>query len=91
MSRRRASGVRAGVVAAVGFLLLDAILLGLAGFWGRRPVLVIWAAVLAVGAAGVLVVWRRYLAHLVELDDQHRAMRAEVERLRSAVRNGSTN
>ncbi len=81
--------MRAGMVAAVGFLLLDAVLLGLAAVWGRRPVLFAWAAVFAIGAVGVLLLWRRYLKQLGELSDQRRAMKQEVERLRDAVRKGS--
>jgi hypothetical protein len=79
------------MVAAVGFLLLDAVLLGLAAVWARRPLLFFWAAVFAAGAVGVFVVWRRYLMHLGELDAQRRDMRVEVERLRAAARRDPTN
>lgn len=90
MTRRQAPAVRAGVVAAVGFLLLDAVLLGVAAAWGRRPWLFLWAAVFTAAAVGVLALWRRYLAHLGELDTQRRAMRLEIEHMRAAVRNESS-
>jgi len=87
VTTHRAPAVRAGAVAAVGFLLLDAVLLGLAAAWSARPLLFLWAALLAVGAGGVLVLWRRYLAHLSQLDTQRRAMRLEIEDLRATFRN----
>jgi HAMP domain-containing protein len=52
-------------------------------------VLFAWAAVFAIGAVGVLLLWRRYLKQLGELSDQRRAMKQEVERLRDTVRKGS--
>ncbi|OGU02606.1 MAG: hypothetical protein A2W29_10580 [Gemmatimonadetes bacterium RBG_16_66_8] len=76
------------MVAAVGFLLLDAVLLALAAVWGERPALWFWAAMFAVGALGIFFVWRRYLSHLGQLDTHRRDMRFEIERMRSAVRNG---
>jgi hypothetical protein len=86
----RAPAVRAGAVAAVGFLLLDAVLLAIAGAEARRPVLLLWSAVLAGAAAGVVVLWRRYVLRLRELDAQRRAMRMEIEHLRAVVGNDSS-
>ncbi len=82
------SAARAGLFAAVGFLLLDAILLALAGVWMDRPSLIFWGILFAAGAACMPLVWRRYLAHLGELDQARRAMREEVEDLRGTLRNG---
>jgi len=76
------------MVAAVGFLLLDAILLALAATWAERPILWFWVAVFTACAIGVFFLWRRYLSHLDELDTHRRAMRFEIERMGSAVRNG---
>jgi hypothetical protein len=72
----------------VGFLLLDAVLLVLAGWWSGRVALVVWGSVFLCGAGGVILVWRRYLAHLGEVDAARRAVRAEVDRLRIALREG---
>lgn len=80
--------VRAGLVAAVGFLLLDAVLLILAGVWSDRYVLVFWGVVFVAGAVGVTFLWRRYLSHLGELDAARRDMRDEVEQLRLTFRDG---
>lgn len=88
MTARGRSATRAGLVAAIGFLLLDAVLLGLAGIWMDRPILIFWGVVFAGGAACMPWVWRRYLAQLGELDDARRAMRKEVEGLRGSLRNG---
>ncbi|GBD31270.1 MAG: hypothetical protein KatS3mg081_0972 [Gemmatimonadales bacterium] len=85
---RGRSNVRAGLVAAVGFLLLDAVLLVLAGWWSGRAGLVVWGAVFFLGAVGVVVVWRRYLAHLGELEAARRAARKEVDRMRIALKEG---
>lgn len=85
---RGRSAIRAGLVAAIGFLLLDAVLLGLAGFWMDRPMLIFWGIVFAVGAGFMPLVWRRYLEQLVQLDDARRAMREEVDELRGTLRNG---
>lgn len=84
----RRSVARAGLVAAVGFLLLDAVLLALAGVWMDRPILVFWGVLFAAGAAGMPFVWRWYLADLVELDDARRTMRRKVEDLRVELRDG---
>lgn len=78
--------VRVGLVAAVGFLLLDAALLALAGCWSARVVFFIWGAVFLVGAVLVIAIWRRYVAHLGELDAARREARSEVEKLRVALK-----
>jgi hypothetical protein len=78
--------VRAGVVAAVGFLGLDAVLLVLAGAWTERPSLVIWGAVFGVLAAVPVVLWRRYLKDMDDVRDARRAMADEARRLQAALR-----
>ena len=70
---------------AVGFLLLDAVLLVLAGVWTSRAGLIVWGVVFAGASVVVVVLWRRYLARLVELDQARAALRQEVRRLSQAV------
>ncbi len=72
---------RALSIAAVGFLLLDAALLIVAGVELDRVSLVVWGAVCALGAGAVLLIWRRYVARLAELDREREALRAELKRL----------
>ena len=78
--------VRAGVVAAVGFLALDAVLLVLAGAWMERPSLVIWGAVFGLLAAVPVMLWRRYLKDLDDVHAARRAMAEEVRHLQQVLR-----
>lgn len=78
--------MRAGVVAAVGFLALDAVLLVLAGAWMDRPGLVVWGGVFAVLAAVPVMLWRRYLKHLDDVRTARRAMAEEIRHLQTALR-----
>lgn len=82
--------VRAGVVAAVGFLALDAVLLILAGAWADRPGLVIWGGVFAGLAAVPVLLWRRYLRHLHDVRTARRDMAKEVGHLQTALRQPRT-
>lgn len=72
-------------IAAVGFLLLDAVLFALAAIAFGRPLLLLPAAVC--GGAGALVVlaWRRYRRILLELEQARREMKREVESLRALL------
>jgi len=76
---------RALTTAAVGFLALDALLLGYAGIAWHRPALVAGGAVCAVGVVLVIVAWRRYRRTLAELDDAQRDMRQEIESIRALL------
>jgi|GEM_PF-702112 len=78
--------VRAGVVAAVGFLALDAVLLAWAGWWTRRPALVVWGVLLAALIAVPLRLWRRYRRSMDEVQAARRAMAQEVRHLQMALR-----
>lgn len=82
--------VRAGVVAAVGFLALDAVLLVLAGAWMDRPALVLWGGVFAVLAALPVVLWRRYLKHMEDVRAARHAMTEEIRHLQTALREPRT-
>jgi hypothetical protein len=78
--------VRAGVVAAVGFLALDGVLLVLAGVWADRPVLVMWGVVFGVLTGLPVILWRRYLKHLDEVRTARHAMADDIARLSEALR-----
>jgi membrane protein implicated in regulation of membrane protease activity len=78
--------LRALVVAAVGFLGLDAVLLLLAGIWLDRAVLVFWGLVLAVLAGVPIVLWRRYLRQMRDVRQERQAMVQEIRQLQSQLR-----
>jgi hypothetical protein len=78
--------VRAGVVAAVGFLVLDGVLLVLAGVWADRPTLVVWGVVFGLLAPVPVVLWRRYLKHLDDVRTARHAMAEDIARLSEALR-----
>ena len=84
MTSRR-TPARSLTIFAAGFLLLDAILLVLAGIWSSRPGLIVWGVIFAAGSVGVVLLWRRYLVQLDELDEARSALRQEVQRLSRAV------
>ena len=70
---------------AVGFLSLDALLLGYAGdAWGR-PLLVVAGAACALGVALVIAGWRRYRRTLAELEAARRDIKNEVASIRDLL------
>lgn len=76
---------RALTTLAVGFLLLDAVLLGYSGLSLHRWVLVAWAGVCLAGAILVTLGWRRYRRAMSDLEQARREMRAEVESIRDLL------
>lgn len=80
----RRSG-RALLIFAAGFLLLDAVLLALAGVWLARPAFLVWSVVFAAGAVGVTLLWRRHLVRLGELDEARAALRREISRISRTI------
>jgi uncharacterized membrane protein YccC len=71
---------------AVGFLLLDAMLLVWVGLDLERPGF-LWGGVGCAGAAAaVVLVWRRYRYLLEDLDERRREMKADAESLRQLLR-----
>jgi Flp pilus assembly protein TadB len=76
---------RALTTAAVGFLLLDAVLFALAAITFHRLLLLLPAAVCAAAGGFVVLAWRRYRRTLVELEDARREMKREVEALRDLL------
>lgn len=69
---------RAVTVLAAGFLLLNTALLAIAGY-------VVWAVVCAIAAGLVVLGWFWYRRTLVELADQRKEMKREVESLRDLL------
>jgi len=67
-------------------LVLDAVLLMLAGLWSARPWLIAWGVVFAAGAIGVLVLRRRHVKRLEELADARNALRGELGNLAKTLR-----
>lgn len=63
---------------AIGFLLLDAVLLGAVAVWDARPGLFAWSGVFVVLAAGTLVLRRRYVRSLEEIARARDALRREL-------------
>ncbi len=73
-------------IATVGFLLLDAVLLVIAGLWARRAGLLLGAGACALLVVAVLVAWRRYRRAMDEVAAARRAMKSEVESIRDLLR-----
>lgn len=71
---------------AVGFLLLDAMLLVWFGMELKRAVLLWGGIVCAVAAVAVVLIWRRYRSTLEDLDARRLEMKAEVESIRQLLR-----
>ena len=70
---------------AVGFLILDAILLAVGGLALGRPWLIAAGAGFALGAGAVIVAWRRYRRALAEVEAARAEMRREAESIRELL------
>jgi hypothetical protein len=77
---------RAAAVGAVGFLVLDAILLIWLGLELKRGGFLAGGLTCAVGAIGVIVLWRRYRRALNEVAVGRREMKAEAQSLRDLLK-----
>lgn len=71
---------------AVGFLLLDGVLLLCAGVWSRHPGLIGGAVACGLLAAGVLLLWRRQRRLLAEMAEARETVREEARALRELLR-----
>lgn len=71
---------------AVGMLVLDAVLLLLAGIWLGRPWLFLPAGLCALGAAATVMLWRRYRRRVQELAGLIEARRGDARREAEAIR-----
>jgi hypothetical protein len=77
---------RALATLAVGFLLLDAVLLVWLGLELSRGGLVAGGIVCTLTAGAVVLGWRRYRRTLTDLDAHRREVRAEVEAIRDLLK-----
>lgn len=82
-------GGRGLTILAVGFLALDALLLGWSGWWTGRMELLLIGGVLLLAAAGVLLLWRRQRRRLTEIASEQAALKNEVSDLRALLRERS--
>ena len=73
---------------AVGFLILDGVLLVYAGLAMWRPWLIAVGALCGLGAVFVLAAWRRYRRTLEELHNARQEMKQEVESIRELLAGG---
>ena len=85
MSRDLRTPSRALTTLAVGFLLLDGVLLTYSGLAVHRAVLVVWGGVCLIAAVLVVMGWRRYRRVVAELERARRDMRTEVESIRDLL------
>ena len=77
---------RSLAIFAVGFLLLDAVLLIWSGLALSRGRLVAGGIACIVAAGAVVLVYRRYRHTLDDISVQRREMKAEVEAIRDLLR-----
>ncbi len=82
--------LRALVVAAVGLLGLDGVLLVLAGVWLDRAALIFWGVVLGLLAVLPILLWRRYLRQIDEVHTARRAVAQELRYLQRVLRETPT-
>ena len=85
MSRESRTPSRALTTFAVGFLLLDGVLLVYSGLALHRTMLVVWGAVCGVAAGLVVLAWRRYRRVMADLERARRDLRAEAESIRDLL------
>jgi hypothetical protein len=71
---------------AVGCFTLDGVLLGLAGYWGRRGGLIAGGLICLALALVVLFFWRRHQRNVEELRAARREVADEARALRDLVR-----
>jgi len=77
---------RALAIFAVGFLLIDAVLLVWFGLELHRGRLVVGGIVCVVAAVAVVFVWRRYRDVLADLETHRREMKGEVDEIRRLLK-----
>jgi hypothetical protein len=73
-------------VVAVGFLLLDAALLGAAGVWTARPGLIGSGAAFVLAAGGVILLRRRHVRSLAEIARARALLHQELRSVKAPER-----
>ena len=71
---------------AAGFLAFDGAALAGLGLWSGRDALLVAGVVLFLSSVLVLLLWRRHLRRLHEIDEARRDLRDEAEELRRLLR-----
>jgi len=75
---------------AIGFFLLDAVLLVWAGLEQHRPGLIVGGLACAAAAAIVVLLWRRYRRALADVEAGRREMREQAESIRRLLKETHT-
>ena len=77
---------RSLTLVTAGFLAFDGAALAGLGIWSGRPAFLVTGFVLFLSSGLVLLVWRRHLRRLDEIDEARRDLRDEAEQLRRLLR-----
>ena len=77
---------RTGTRLAVGFLILDGVLLVVAGLWGQSTGPAVGGIVCLLVAGLVLILWRRHRRAVADLAEARQAVRDEARALRDLLR-----
>jgi hypothetical protein len=85
VARESRTPSRALTTFAVGFLLLDGVLLVYGGLALHRVTLVVWGGACSVAAGLVVIGWRRYRRAMAELERARHDLRAEAESIRDLL------
>jgi hypothetical protein len=76
---------RIGTLLAVGFLILDGVLLMVAGLWGRSPGPAVGGVACLLVAGLVQILWRRHRRAVAELAEARQGLREEARALRGLL------
>jgi membrane protein implicated in regulation of membrane protease activity len=77
---------RSLTLVAAGFLAFDGAALSGLGIWSGRRAFLATGVVLLLSSGLVLLLWRRHLRRLDEIDEARRDLRHEAEELRRLLR-----
>jgi membrane protein implicated in regulation of membrane protease activity len=77
---------RSLTLVAAGFLAFDGAALAGLGIWSGRPAFLVTGVVLFLSSGLVLLVWRRHLRRLDEINEARRDLRDEAKELRRLLR-----
>lgn len=77
---------RSLTIAAAGFLAFDGLALVGLGLWSSRRMFMVAGAVLLLSSGLVLLLWRRHLRRLEEIELARRDLREEASQLRRLLR-----